>query len=114
MIYKIRIMDAAKAEMREIYRYIAEELHNPAAAERRITQIESAIRSLRENPACYPLVRDEYLASKGYRLVVVKNHIVFYIVREKQRVVSIMRVMYGRRDWMRLLRIDTETITDEE
>jgi plasmid stabilization system protein ParE len=100
--------------MREIYRYIAEELHNPVAAERRITQIESAIRSLRENPARHPLVRDEYLASKGYRLVVVKNHIVFYIVREKQRVVSIMRVMYGRRDWMRLLRIDTETITDEE
>jgi plasmid stabilization system protein ParE len=114
MIYKIRIMDAAKAEMREIYRYIAEELQNPIAAQRRITQIESAIRSLRENPACYPLVRDEYLAAKGYRLVAAKNHIVFYIVREKQQIVSIMRVMYGRRDWMRLLRVDTEMITEED
>jgi plasmid stabilization system protein ParE len=106
MSYQIRIMDAAKAEMRGIYAYIAEDLNNPIAAERRISLIEEAIHSLKENPTRFPLVRDEYLASKGYRLVVVKNHIVFFIVREQLHAVSVMRVMYGRRDWMRLLRMD--------
>ena len=113
MIYQIHIMDTAKTEMREIYRYIAEELNNPTAAARRISQLESAILSLKESPARFPLVRDDYLASKGVRSIVVKNHIVFFIVREKQRSVSIMRVMYARRDWMRLLKADAESFSNQ-
>ena len=106
MTYTIRIMDAAKAEMRDIYWYIAEELQNPFAAVRRISQIEAAIHSLKENPTRFALVRDAYLASQGFRMVVVKNHLVFFIVREEEQAVSIMRVLYGRRDWMRLLKMD--------
>ena len=105
MIYNIHIMDAAKAEMREIYNHIAGELNQPAAA-RRISLIEAAIQSLKENPASRALVRDTYLASKGYRMIVVKSHLVFCIVREEERAVSVMRILYGRRDWMRLLRAD--------
>ena len=108
MSYKVRIMKPAQIEMREIYQYIAEELQNPVAAQRRIALIDKAIQSLKESPASRALVRDAYLASKGYRMVVVKNHLVFYIVREEERAVSVMRVLYGRRDWMRLLRADED------
>ncbi|MCL2152497.1 MAG: type II toxin-antitoxin system RelE/ParE family toxin [Oscillospiraceae bacterium] len=103
MIYKIRIMKPAQTEIRETYRYIAEELKNPVAASRRISLIDKAVESLKENPTRYPLVRDDYLASKGYRMIVVENHLVFFIVREKIKSVSVMRVLYGRRDWMHLL-----------
>jgi plasmid stabilization system protein ParE len=115
MSYTIRIMKPAQIEMREIYRYIAEDLQNPVAASRRITLIDKAIQSLKKNPTRYPLVRDDYLASKGYRLIVVKNHIVFFIVRKELKAVSVMRVLYGRRDWMHLLRVEAdETDTDEQ
>ena len=107
-MYKIRIMKPAQIEMREIYRYIAVELHNPIAAAGRISLIDEAIQSLKENPARFALVRDDYLASKGYRLIPVKNHLVFYIIRENARAVSVMRVLYGRRDWKRLLKVETE------
>ena len=103
MIFKIRIMKPAQIDMRETYRYISEELQNPAAASSIVSLIDKAILSLKENPTRYPLVRDDYLASKGYRMIVVKNYLVFFIVREDLRVVSVMRVLYGRRDWMRLL-----------
>ena len=108
MMYKVRIMKPAQIEMREIYRYIAEELANPVAAARRITLIDEAVQSLKENPARFPLVQDDYLASKGYRLVPVKNHLVFYIIRENVHAISVMRVLYGRRDWKRLLKVETE------
>ena len=114
MIWKIRIMKPAQMEMREIWRYIAEELHNPVAASKRILLIDDAIQSLKENPARYPLVRDDYLASKGYRLIVVKKHLVFFIVHEKLQVVSVMRVLFGRRDWVRLLRVESEQLEYEE
>jgi len=103
MIFKVRIMKPAQDEMREIYRYIAQDLHNPIAAVRRISLIDGAIRSLREKPARFPLVLDGYLASKGFRVIVVENHLVFFIIREEAKAVSVMRVLYGRRDWLRIL-----------
>ena len=113
MIYKIRIMKPAQIEMRETYQYIAEDLQNPTAASRRITLIDEAIQSLKKNPTRFPLVRDDYLASKGYRMIVVKNHLVFFVVREEAKAVSVMRVLYGRRDWLRMLRVEVETVADE-
>ncbi|MCL2812524.1 MAG: type II toxin-antitoxin system RelE/ParE family toxin [Clostridia bacterium] len=110
MIFKVRIMGPAQNEMREIYRYIAEELHNPIAAVQRISLIDEAIQSLRENPARFPLVRDGYLASKGFRLIVAKNHLVFFIIREEAKAVSVMRVLYGRRDWLRILKVEAENL----
>jgi len=112
MTYNIRIMRPAQDEMRETYRYIADGLNNPVAAQRRLSLIDEAIASLKENPGRFPLVRDDYLASKGYRMIVVKNHLVFFIVREKEKAVSVMRVLYGRRDWMRLLKVEAEHLPE--
>ena len=105
MIYKLRIMRAAQNDMRKAYLYIAKDLQNPAAASRRIGLIDKAIQSLKEQPSRCPLVQDDYLASKGYRMMIVKNHLVFFIVRENIKTVSIMRVLYGRRDWQQLLKL---------
>ena len=112
MTYTIRIMEPAQKEIRETYRYIADELNNPIAADRCILLIDGAIRSLKEHPGRFPLVRDDYLASKGYRMIVVKHHLVFFIVRENVKAVSVMRVLYGRRDWMRLLKVEAESLTE--
>ena len=68
MTYQIRIVKTAQTDMREIYRYIGEELQNLSAAARRISLIDKAIQSLKQNPARFPLVRDGYLASKGNRM----------------------------------------------
>ena len=106
MTYKVRITKTAQVDMRNIYRYIADDLNSPVAAAHCISLIDDAIRSLKENPTRCPLVRDKYLASRGYRIIVVKNYLVFFVVREKEQAVSIMRVLYGRRDWVRLLKVE--------
>jgi len=106
MTYSVRILTPAQKEMKEIYRYISEELQNPSAAVNRISLIDKKIQSLKKNPARFQLVPDSYLASKGFRMVVVKNHLIFYIIREEQRIVSIMRILYARRDWARILKVE--------
>ncbi len=108
MNYTLRIMKPAQTDLREIYRYIAVDLRNPVAASRRITLIDEAIRSLKSKPDRFPCVMDSYLASKGFRKIVMKNHLIFFVIREKERTVSIMRVLYGRRDWLRLLQSEPE------
>ena len=112
MSYQVRIMGSAQADIHEVYRYIATDLQNPDAAVRRIEAIEASIKSLKEMPAGFPLVSDGYLASKGVRMVVVKSHLVFFVIRDEVKKVSIMRVLYARRDWVRILGADVGRLGD--
>ena len=113
-MYKVRVMDSAQSDMREIYKYIAEDLQNPDAAFRRIKDIEESIRSLNNMPTRFSLVQDSYLASKGFRMIVIKTHLVFFIIRENIKMVSVIRIIYTRRDWMRILRIDEKLLPDDD
>ena len=108
MKYNVRIMKPAQIDLNETYIHIAEELKNPEAAVRRVSLIDEKIQSLKNDPFRIPLVRDGYLASKGYRMIIAKNHLVFFIIREEIKMISIMRILYGRRDWMRILQVDEE------
>lgn len=49
------------------------------------------------------LVADEMLAYKGIRKIMMDNYIVFFIVNEESKIVTIVRILYGRYDWMNLL-----------
>jgi len=112
MNYRVRIVKPARAEMREIRRYIAVDLLNPDAAAKRIDLIDTNIQSLKTMPARFPLVQDAYLASKGFRIIVCEAHLVFFIIEEETRKVFVMRVIYARRDWARMLRVDAEKLSD--
>ena len=39
-------------------------------------------------------------------MIVVETQNVFYAIREKENAVSVMRVLHGRRDWVRILKTD--------
>jgi len=112
MKYNIRAVGPAKRDIREVHRYIKDDLQSSAAAQRRLDLIHEKILGLETMPARYPLVPDEYLASKGIRVVAAKTHLVFFVIREhtqdELRRVFVLRVLYGRRDWARILTIDIE------
>ena len=112
MSYKIRIIKFAQIDIRETYKYVADKLQSPVVAAKLVSLIDKKIESLKNNPERFMLVPDGYLASKGYRVLIVKNHLVFFVVHKDERVVSIMRVLYGRRDWMNLLKVDVEEESD--
>ncbi|MGH4121235.1 type II toxin-antitoxin system RelE/ParE family toxin [Clostridium sp.] len=49
------------------------------------------------------LVNYERLAYIGIRKIMVDNYIVFYIANDESKTVTIIRILYGRRDWINLL-----------
>jgi hypothetical protein len=49
-------------------------------------------------------VRNDYLANKGFRWLGIKNYMMFYIVDEKREKIYLIRFLYGRRDWMNILK----------
>jgi addiction module RelE/StbE family toxin len=103
MIYQVITTRRALADMDKIHLYISSELFAKQAADELLNEIERQILELKQMPKRYALVSDERLAQLGYRAVAVKNYLVFYTINEPAQTVTIIRVLYGARDWAHLL-----------
>ncbi|WP_234121321.1 type II toxin-antitoxin system RelE/ParE family toxin [Clostridium hydrogenum] len=101
--YDIQITEPAEKDLYEIGAYISRELLEPETAKKVISKIAKVINSLGDMPLRNVLVADERLAYKGIRKIIVDNYIVLYIVTENSKTVTIIRILYGKRNWMNLL-----------
>lgn len=101
--YRILMTEPAADDLQEIARYVSRELREPAIAQRLIGNINEAVMSLTEMPTRYATVADERLAAQGIRKLPVEKYIVFYVVSEQDGTVTVIRILYGRRDWEQLL-----------
>lgn len=98
MKYKVELTKQADTDLRGIYEYIAFILLEPEQAVRQLIKIEKSIVSLNEMPERFRLLEKEPWRSRHVRQMPVDNFIVFYIPKVEDRIVSIIRIMYGGRD----------------
>lgn len=103
MNYTVKMTDTAVQDLQEIATYIAVELQNRPVAKRKIRQMQELIFALSTMPERYPLVKDEYLAQKGYRCIPVDHYLIFYTVNQPMETVYVVRILYGKRDWRHFL-----------
>jgi len=103
-MYNINITKPAETDLLDAATYIMDQLQNPTAANRLLDEVEKAVQSLDTMPQRYPVVNDDVLARLGYRFMPVQNYLVFYIIREEINTVVIHRFLYGRRDWLTILK----------
>ena len=75
----------------------------PISALNMMELLEEAMTGLSDLPQRCPLVADERLSQLGYRKLNVKKYVVFFSIDEKNKVVDVERILYGRRDWLRIL-----------
>ena len=101
--YRVDVSEPAESDLRDIVRYISAQLSVPMNATKMMDAIEEAIAGLADMPQKCPPVTDERLASMGYRKLVMKNYIAFFTIDEKSNVVDVERILYARRDWLRIL-----------
>lgn len=101
--YEIQITEPAENDLRAIGVYISKELLEPSIAKNIIAKIGQAIMKLEELPLKNALILDGELALQGIRKILVDNYIVFYNVIEENKTVTIIRILYNRRDWINLL-----------
>ena len=104
MAYNVRIMEKAEEDLSEIVTYISETLCNPQAAENLLLEFLKEKDNISDNPYMYPESNDLHLKEEGYRrFLFKKNYIALYLVDEEQKVVSIMRIFYAKRDYGNLI-----------
>ena len=90
----------AQQDLLNIRQYIETELANPVAARRTVERVLKSIRQLEQFPLSgAPLQYNG--ADTGYRYVTSGNYVAFYI--GTHTTVQVVRVLYGRRDTIRIL-----------
>lgn len=99
--YKVYVAPEARADLADIRQYIVEELQSPGAAANTVNRILRRVRALeRFDNAGAPLSAIVGF-DISYRYLVCGNYLAFYRVNDNE--VFVDRILYGRRDYMRIL-----------
>lgn len=107
---KIRLSPLALSDLKEIKEYITDELCNPIAANRIVTKIIKDYSLLETSPKLGPSLSSIVHIDTDYRFLVSGKYIIFY--KEDDEYVSIYRILYGARDYIKILFSD-KLIKDE-
>lgn len=97
--YEIRVTELAKEDLADIIEYIAND--NPSAAMQLADEIEQRILPLTDFPDMGANPRNRRLASKGYKVLVVNDYLIFYALTGD--IVEIRRIISGKRNYAKLL-----------
>lgn len=101
--YEVLVHETAKADIRDAVGYIAKTLREPNTARVMAERLRDAIVSLSSMPERFPLVKDHYLSALGIRVTSAGNYLIFYVVNQEEHRVDILRVLYGKRNWISIL-----------
>lgn len=103
MTYKLLMSKSAKNDLSKILNYISVDLENPKAAKELMDKIDKCMLQLKDNPLMYAKVNDIKLSNAEYRKLPIDNYIIVYRFDKTTNTVRIMRLFFGRRDYLKYL-----------
>ena len=95
----IHYLSVAEKDITEIIDYISKD--NPNAAIWLIDKIDERIKELSDFPEIGKTPHDERLKQLGYRILIIDNYLVFYIIKKQE--IEIRRILHGKRKYEFLL-----------
>ncbi|MGN0599800.1 MAG: type II toxin-antitoxin system RelE/ParE family toxin [Oscillospiraceae bacterium] len=101
MKVSVKFSPEALRDLDEIYDYIANVLKSPDAADNTVNKILDKTDLLSDNPEIGTQLFFENNLFSGYRYMVSDNYLAFYRITNES--VFIDRVIYGKRDYMKIL-----------
>lgn len=99
--YDIEYSEEARQDLIDIKRYIKYNLQEEMTSQKLISKIRTKIDKLKNNPEIYAIIDDDVIKKLEIRKLVVDNYIVFFRIKSDN--IQIVRIMYGRRNWINLL-----------
>lgn len=98
MTYRVVLTDQADSDLRGIYEYIAFSLLEPENAAGQLARLEESILKLSEMPGKFKLYEKEPWRSRRLHQMPVDHFNVFYILDDEEKIVIVLRVIYGGRN----------------
>ncbi len=97
----LHLAPEAQDDLADIKEYIAKDLENPQAALSTVTKITKIICMLREHALIGAPLSSIADTDSDYRYLISGNYMIFY--RAVGKLVFVDRILYGRRDYLRIL-----------
>ncbi len=94
----------ADADLDDIVGYIAVELANPTAASDFVDKLQEVIGEVRSFPESGSPVVNEFVPNTGVRKKLVSNYIMYYLPDSAEKMIFVLRIVYGRRSMDEILR----------
>lgn len=94
----------AESDLDDIISYIAVELSNPQAATDFLEQLQKTIEEARLFPESGSLVVNDFLVNTDIRKKLIGNYVMYYLLDSVEKMVFIVRIVYGRRNIDEILR----------
>ena len=96
--YSYQFACRARDDLDDIVGYIAIDLGNPPAATAFVDELVATI----DRVCCFPEIGtpvvNEFLSRSDVRRQLVKNYIMYYVPDHAARVITVLRIVYGRRN----------------
>jgi len=93
--YKIEYLPSSAKDLTEIVDYI--KIDSPQSALNFLDKIDESISRLEQFPFIGVIPKDIRLQSLGYRILIIDNHLVFYVVFDD--IIEIRRIISGKRKY---------------
>ncbi|MEL7633420.1 MULTISPECIES: type II toxin-antitoxin system RelE/ParE family toxin [Sporomusa] len=101
-MYEIKYLPLAQKDLADIITYIADHLKAAKAALDLLDTMDKSISRLEQFPYSCKVYQPIKILDGEYRLLPVKNYVVFYVVKEQ--VVEIHRIVYAKMDLSKLIK----------
>lgn len=101
-MHEIKYLPSFRQELNAIVEYIAFTLGSPQAGLNLLDELEKAIENLKAFPLAHRLYRPVKPIQTEYRVLTVKNHLVFYVILEDT--IEIHRIVYKKRNLSQLIK----------
>lgn len=104
MKYKVKITDTALQDLEEITNYIYRSSLDIKVTKDFIEGVKNKCKSLDTFPNGGSLPRDYVLKCAGYRFVIYKDYLIFYLVDEENKFVNVVAIFNSKKDYIRTLK----------
>lgn len=101
-MHKLKYLPLAQKDLRNIISYIVDNLKAPKAAMDLVDTLDNSISRLQQFPFSCKLYQAIEPLETEYRILSVKNYIVFYVVTEHK--VEIHRIIYAKMNLVSLIK----------
>lgn len=102
--YSYRFTEKAEQDFDDILHYISVDLANPTAAQNLGRKMFEQIDMVRAFPDSGAPVDNEFLSDKSVRKLLVDNYIIYYKAHYDEKIISVIRIVYGKRNLDEILK----------
>lgn len=104
MNYVVNLTDTAKQDLQDIAIWIARKSKDIEVAKIYVRELREECIKLASLPDKGAFPKDRILRSAGYRYIVYKEYLIFYLIDNEQNTVNIMSIFSAKRDYFKVMR----------